>query len=251
MPLLQAFEATDEYVTLKFDATVKLTSITLDKFSLFIAAATPPEVTDPFRPIVLIDDYDTISRLLRLYYNNPLEASTTYTFYADGLIDVAGLDLPSASYSFTTGTSPAPTLPAIPVEPPVVIEDHSIRSDAFTAEVIFAANPDFYITETDPEINELMVDPGRNAGRVTVKFSVRPAAHFANAAYFKAQKKTIQRAPTRWLTIDAQYSLDSTRPWVYVDFPSNDATPVYGVAGQTYFEPGTKYRIRISKDVGI
>ena len=38
---------------------------------------------------------------------------------------------------------------------------------------------------------------------------------------------------------------------LYVDFPSMDATPSYFAAGATYFENDYKYRIIVSKDIGI
>jgi hypothetical protein len=46
----------------------------------------------------------------------------------------------------------------------------------------------------------------------------------------------------------------STHSWraeVYIDFPSLDATPSYFTADKDYFEQGYKYRIKISKDIGI
>jgi hypothetical protein len=46
--------------------------------------------------------------------------------------------------------------------------------------------------------------------------------------------------------------MHSWKPEVYVDFPSlDDATPSYFTEGKNYFEKGYKYRIKISKDIGI
>lgn len=251
MPLLQAFEATDEHVVLKFDSTVKLTTIMLSKFTL-VNTNTSTTVANPFRDLVLASDYDSISRRLTLHFKQLLLSSTTYRFEAAGLYDVAGTLLPSATYTFTTGDGPIPALTPVPPEPLVVVEDHSIRASAFTSQVLYAAgNADFYIVSTDPEVDELGVEPSRNAGRITIKFSVPPAAHFVNGSFFKAQKKYIQRGPSRWITMEAQISLDAIRPWVYLDLPSTDAVPVYGIAGEDYFEAGFKYRVRISKEVGI
>ena len=61
----------------------------------------------------------------------------------------------------------------------------------------------------------------------------------------------MQRTPARWEKVETQISLHSTNPDVFIDFPSNDATPVYNTDGKTYFEKGYKYRIIVSKEIGI
>ncbi len=46
-------------------------------------------------------------------------------------------------------------------------------------------------------------------------------------------------------------TLKGNKEEVYVDFPSNDATPVYNDSDGEYYETGYKYRIILSKDIGI
>lgn len=250
MPLIAAFEATDQEIEIKFDTGVRVTTITNDKFSLLLGDATPVSISNPFETININNDYDTIARRLVLKFRSQLTPSSSYTFHAAGLLDPAGIALPPATYTFSTGVTVGETLPEVTESPPVVIEDHSVRSEAFlVSEVIYASNPDFYIIETDPEQNEFMIDSDRNSGRVTIKFSARPGAQYLTSNYFKAQSKVIQRAPNRWKDIDVQISLDASRPWVYIDFPSTDATPVFGDPDKDYFSDGAKYRIRVSKDV--
>jgi hypothetical protein len=72
-----------------------------------------------------------------------------------------------------------------------------------------------------------------------------------NKAYFKVQRKIIQRTPARWETLEPRVSMHSWKPDVYVDFPSLDATPSYYTDGPDYFETGYKYRIVISENIGI
>ena len=98
---------------------------------------------------------------------------------------------------------------------------------------------------------DFYLDNSYNSGRVTIEFNARPASNFLNAKYFKAQRKKIQRIPSRWESLDANISLHSWKPEVYVDFPSNDATPSYTTSNKEYFETGYKYRIILSKDIGI
>jgi hypothetical protein len=132
-----------------------------------------------------------------------------------------------------------------------LIEDHSIRTDAFTTVQILAKNPRFYITSVDPENGEFYLDNAYNNGRVIISFSSRPASNFLNNLYFKVQRKKIQNQPTRWQNLSANVSMHSWKPEVYVDFPSLDATPSYYSDNKDYFETGYKYRIIVSKDIGI
>ena len=69
--------------------------------------------------------------------------------------------------------------------------------------------------------------------------------------YFKAQRKKIQKTPSRWESVPAEISMHSWKPDVYIDFPSDDATPVYYVDGKNYFESGYKYRVIVSAEVGL
>ena len=83
-------------------------------------------------------------------------------------------------------------------------------------------------------------------------FNERPASNFLSNKYFLCQRKKIQRSPSRWEQVTSDIKMHSWKPEVYVDFPSLDeATPSYFVSGKEYFEKGYKYRIRISKDIGI
>jgi hypothetical protein len=86
---------------------------------------------------------------------------------------------------------------------------------------------------------------------VVIYFNERPASNFLYKQYFKAQRKAIQRQPSRWENITTNISMHSWRPEVYLDFPSLDATPSYYVDDKDYFEKGYKYRIIVSKNVGI
>lgn len=249
MPLLEAFSATDTYLQLKFDKTVMVSSITNDKFLLYTNVSTP--VVTPFETIDLIDDYDTISRRLVLRFSDDLLPNTEYTLDISGLLDAAGALLPDDSETFTTGDT-VTAVPSTPEAEPVVIEDHSIRSEAFiVSETIYAANPEFYIVSTDPEIEELLIPTDYNDGRVTITFSRRPGSNYINSTYFKVQRKLVSRTPSRWETLsDVRISLDADAPNVYIDFPSTDATPVYFTDGSEYFAEGYKYRIKVSKSVG-
>lgn len=234
-------------LAIRFRPTVKVSTLTNENITLYENQSTP--IASPFQTINTVYDYNSISRVLHLRYATQLQMDTPYELRVDNLLDGAGQMIPSDSRDFMYEFTEDPTPPA--PRPPIEIIDHSIKSRAFIAsETIVASNPDFYIVDTIPENFELYVADDENKGRVTIKFSSAPDPSFLNKKYFKAQRKKVQRAPSRWEDVAVRVSLDSSRPWVYVDFPSQDATPVYVKGNKIYFEEGYKYRVRISKEVG-
>lgn len=249
--LIEEITVGDTTLKVKFLKTLKTSAITNANFQLFENAATP--VSTPFKAIDIASDYNSINRVLILTFTQTLKPLTSYTFKATGLKDAAGTTIANEECTFTTDNDTAPALPIAEPEPtPVEIEDHSIKADAFTsAETIYAPNPDFYIDSSDPLQDEGIITTGYNNGRVTIKFSQYPSNTFLNSTYFKAQRKKIQRDFTRWESVSVVISTHPTKPWVYIDFPSTDATPLYNTAGKEYFSLGYKYRVKISKDVAI
>lgn len=239
----------DSHIVVKFHRSLKAVSLVQATYTVLTNAATP--VNGAFDAINLVNDYDSISRTLTLYYASSIQSNTTYTLKIDGLVDAAGFAQPTMTYTFVTNTTPAINGP-IPAEP-IYVEDHSIRRDAFTSvQTITEANPNFYISATDPDLETPILDSGYNNGRIVIKFSSSPSANYLTSQYFKVQNKILQRGLSRWNLVDGIIiSMDSQNPWVYLDIPSQDATPVYNTLGSIYFLDGYKYRIKISKDVAL
>lgn len=234
-------------LAIKFRPTVKVSTLTNANITLYENSSTP--IASPFQTINALYDYNSISRTLKLTYATQLKADTVYELRVENLLDGAGQTIATDTQDFMYESVVNPTPPVAP--PPVEVIDHSIKSRAFIAsETIVASNPDFYIVDTVPDNFELYVADDENKGRVTIKFSSAPDPSFLSKKYFKAQRKKVQRGPSRWEDIAVRVSLDSTKPWVYVDFPSQDATPVYVKSNKIYFVEGYKYRVRISKEVG-
>lgn len=253
MGIIQAVSVFPSGISVKFNRTLKTSTLINGNFTLYLNTATP--VSTPFETIDLARDYNSVSRMLVLYYKHSVTAGATYRLTIANLKDAAGDTIATESYDFTAQSSTDPDLVDLAsIDPaPVEIVDKSEQSRAFLqSEKIIAANPDFYIVETDPEEFDLYVENDYRSGRVTIKFSVEPSSEFINSTYFKGQRKLIQRAPSRWENLACIVSVDSRRPWVYVDFPAGSAaTPSYTVPDLTYFETGYKYRVKISKNVGI
>lgn len=243
-----------DIVAIKFARTVKISSIVNSSIIVETTDATPIVLTDPFKTINTINDYNQISRVLRLYWDVVLPGDKEYYIRLVGFVDAASQPIAEEKIKFSIKESATPTSIATP-QPPIIeeilVEDKSILAEPYVTYQIVAKNPEFYISSVDPANGDFYIDPSYNNGRVTITFNERPATNFLYSNYFKPQRKRIQRSPGRWETLPAAVSMHSWKPEVYVDFPSIDATPVYFTSGSQYFETGYKYRIIVSKDIGV
>lgn len=252
--LIDNATVTIDTVIIKFGRTVKISSLVNSNFVVQTNEATPTVVSSPFKTINTLVDYNQISRTLTLYWNTVLSGNQDYVIRLVNLIDSSGVTVPEEHISFTSDSESA--TPALlesitgTIVNEVLIEDKSVRADIETGYQILAKNPEFYIESVVPSNGEYFVDDSETNGRVTITFNTRPASNFIASKYFKAQRKKIQRTPSRWEAVAAVVSIHSWRPEVYVDFPSNDATPVFFTEDKTYFESGYKYRVIISPEVG-
>ena len=229
-------------VNIKFGRTIKISSLLDANFTVYTDSSTPVQVSSPFKTINTITDYNQISRTLTLYWDVILNGNTDYVIKITNLVDSSGFTVAEEQITFTSQTTSA--TPSIltdnqaTVLNEVFIEDKSVRADIETGYQILAKNPDFYIISTNPSTGDFYLANDENNGRVIVTFSERPASNFLTSKYFKAQKKKIQKTPSRWETVPAQVSMHSWKPDVYIDFPSTDATPVFYTEEKTYFEKG-------------
>lgn len=243
-------------VSIKFGRTIKIGSIKNQNIIVQTNAATPVVINSPFKTIDTLADYNQISRTLKLFWKAQLVPSTEYVIRFINFVDAANETINEEQVVFTTLAGGAtPNQPFNSVNEPqlqdILIEDKSIRVNAYTGHQIIAKNPDFYLTETDPNTGEFYLESDYGNGRIKVTFNQRPAANFLTNKYFKVQKKKIQRQPSRWENVPAQIAMHSWKPEVYVDLPSQDATPSYFTGDKEYLETNYKYRLIISKDIGI
>lgn len=240
-------------VSIKFGRTIKISSLKNENFKLYKNSATPELINSPFQVINTIKDYNQISRIITLYWRISLEDQEDYYIDVVNLLDAAGAVVSSEKISFTYISSATPTTSVFsePELQPVLIEDKSIKTNIDITYQVLAKNPKFYISDINPNNGDFYLNNDYNDGRVVITFNERPASNFLNSKYFQAQRKKIQKAPSRWETLDTEISMHSWKPEVYIDFPSLDATPSYNTGGKDYFEKGYKYRIIASKDIGI
>lgn len=242
-------------VNIKFGRTVKIASLVDENFIVQTVESIPVVVSNPFKDIQTLTNYNQISRILTLYWNTVLLPNTEYVIRLVNLVDSSGLTIPEEQIFFTSSEQAATpdtlTQSKATVVNEILIEDKSVRADIETGYQIIAKNPNFYIESTNPLSGSFYLTNDENNGRVTITFSDRPASNFLTPKYFRAQRKKIQRTPSRWENVSAQVSMHSWKPDIYVDFPSNDTVPVYFTDEKTYFETGYKYRVIVSAEVGI
>lgn len=254
LPLIDYAIVDNNMVVIRFGKTIKISSLINSNFIVQTNEATPTVVSNPFLTINTISDYNQISRTLKLYWDAQRQSNKEYLIRLVNFLDASNESISEEQICFTQEESATPgefNSYTVPVVQELLIEDKSVRTDAYTTVQILAKNPQFYIKSVDPENGDFYIDNDYNEGRVVIYFNARPATNFLNNNYFKVQRKKIQTHPTRWQTLTAQVSMHSWRPEVYIDFPSLDATPVYNTVGKDYFETGYKYRIILSKEIGI
>ena len=245
-------------VAIKFGRTIKISSLKNENFIVQTNSATPSVINNPFLDIQTIVDYNQISRTLKIYWDpeTDLVSDQEYLIRLVNFLDAVNETIPEEQILFTwKGDSATPSsFSSIKAPEPgeILVEDKSVRTDAYTSVQILAKNPEFYISDVYPSNGDFYIENDFNMGRAKIIFNARPASNFLNNTYFKCQRKKIQRTPSRWENIETNVQLHSWKPEVYVDFPSlNDATPAYYVENKNYFESGYKYRIIVSKNVGV
>ena len=64
-----------DVVVIKFARTVKISSLINSNFIVQTTSATPSQVANPFKIINTINDYNQISRVLKLYWNTVLRST--------------------------------------------------------------------------------------------------------------------------------------------------------------------------------
>lgn len=252
--LIEQASVDPDVVVIKFGRTVKISSLVNANFIVQTTDATPVTVQSPFVAINTVTDYNQISRTLRLFWDVQLISGKEYLIRIVNLLDAVNEIIPEEQIKFTKkddATPSAITSYQEPVYQEIIIEDKSIRTDAYSTVQILAKNPNFYIVSLNPENGDFYLDNSYNNGRVVIEFNARVASNFLNTKYFRAQRKKIQSSPSRWEDLETNISMHSWKPEVYVDFPSTDATPYYYTSGSDYYETGYKYRVIISKDIGI
>jgi hypothetical protein len=262
MTIYSFYQITKDYFEIKFQTILDTQSITNNKFILYkIDAGTPNIITSAFKTIDINRDYYSISRSLYLWWNIQLESNSSYRLVISNLVNVEGATPEQTVIDFDTLTIdyglPAELEPA--TRQPVDVEDYSIKtiSELISSSIASGDVEKLLVIKTVPEMNKAYyLDPSENEGRIEIWFNQAPAANYVNDIYFKIQRRKVTRNISRWEDVNAKVAANTAKAVVFIYLPSLDATPVYAYEinkgnGNQYFEPGYKYRVLLSKDIGI
>lgn len=257
--LFEEYVVTTGYIKVKFNPTVKISTIINENFTLALNTATPTLVNDPFETIDLVQDYNSISRILYLSFKSGVLApNTNYRAIFSGLEEASGQSLQTEYIDFTSPADVSLTEEdEIPSVPEVSIIDYSIIPSVFSSSL---AETVFTVDSSDPSNGEIYFASDYENGVLIVKFTKAPSSVFMNEDYIKVQKRSLERGPSRWETVNIQVTASSDHPWAYIYLPAvNDypegatpfysETPIYGQPGYEYISENYKYRIIISKDL--
>lgn len=249
---LERIDVKEDCLELRFKVTLKASSLESSAFLLESNDSTP--VTYTFKPINLAEHYNSLTRTLRIFFSEPIPQGT-YTLFISGLKTVNGSILPNEeltiNYEFEQEGQGEDCV--YKVDKTIRVLDKSIRREAFiVAETIKASNPYFFIVGTDPQNDSIFVEPDYKRGRISITFSDRPSPQFLNSQFIKVQRKNMRRVG-RWETLSVSMSVDSFYPTVYIYVPAlqQQATPIYNTEGYDYYEDNYKYRVRLSKEIGV
>jgi hypothetical protein len=254
---IQWAEVKAEYVDVKFGETVRVSGIVNANFVLRnTSLATPTIIANAFQPIDVIRDFYSISRTIRLYWNDGIIVTDTdYSITVSNLVSLTGHTLPADTVTFNTdGVVIAPSNDP-PTRAPTEVEDYSIidTTSVFLPSTVPAvSSSSVAVVSVEPDMTTAAyLDPSYNEGRIEIFFSASIAANFVSTDYFKVQRKKIQTGITRWEDVDVLVTSSSADKLVVIYLPSDDTIPLYGEPDLIYWKSGYKYRLKILADVGI
>lgn len=269
MEIYELIQVTQEFVLLKFQDSVKASTLVNANFTLRKeSGATPGLVADPFKTIDLHKDYRSVSKTLYLRWNRALEANTEYKIITSNIQNAFDSSIYDPD-EFTFETLGTPQTPC-PVQPggssnnaydEPIIQDFSIK-DLPTLNVGGTSTPGTPIIDPDTNIKLVSItpsledsyylEPNEYAGCITIVFNKVLAANFVTPTEFNLQKKLVGSGPSKWESVDTEVNYDGRDPKVYIFLPSQDATPTYSYVvnndAKMYWEAGYKYRLIISKN---
>lgn len=253
--LIEAWNINLAQVFVKFEPSIKVSTLINQNITLMTDEATPQLASaDPFEPIVTIDDYNSISKTLTLTWREGvLDPNTSYKIKFSNFRTVSNVVVPTDYIDFSTAASTDPDPEDVPIIPPAVeIIDYTLIPDVAIIEDLPSSGggdseDSFSVIETDPIDGEFYLPVDFNNGRITVKFSYPVDPTFLTNSFFRLQSKEMTRRPVRWQLLSTQISQEDS--FIYIDLPSDDATPVFNTPGHTYFRINHKYRLTIAKEV--
>lgn len=275
MTILQWAEFKEEYIKLKFSYSIDTSTLVNSNFTLLNEDATPhEEIDNPFDEIEVVRDYQSIGRILYLYWNTDLDNYTDYILRIEGLKSVSGASLPSEDVPFHTLAVATPNFSESPfTKEPTNIEDYSIKlvgEDSFSGEIDSddggsGAVETLSITSVSPDSSDnYFLWFGAHDGLITVVFNRDIHEDYLDSQYFRLQRKCIASGTlSTWQDVDTSISfgLGNSTVWIQIAgeenplYPYDEDSSTYAsfqiLFGATpgewiYWQQGYKYRLVVS-----
>lgn len=261
------YEVTTSYVRIKFVPNVSPTTLINDNFVVVTDDATPQVIVDPFHSLDLARDFDSISRIITLWWQIELPADGYY-LEVNGLKDHLGFDIDPFEIPFTVdGESATPSVQPIEERPsrdPVDVEDYSLKHPTWSIEqattLIEDSSGELDIVDIQPKArNAYQIEPRYNNGIIRIMFNYPILANYINPIYFVLTEKKAGIGVSKWETVDTRVlpNEDSTIIEIYLPTTNDIGETIYSYymdadegSEKEYFKVGYKYRLVISSAVG-
>jgi hypothetical protein len=263
MSIYRSYKVQTDYVEIKFVESIQVSTLVNANFLVYnTTTATPALLASPFQTINVVRDYDSISRILLLWWTSSttLSDNSDYEIRISGLKNVIGSTIDDEIILFSTETittDPIEDLDEPPTRLPIDVEDYSIKEVSFATTLTASSSSTFTVESVTPNLeNSFYLDPSFNEGKIEVYFNQSPAANFVSSEYFKVQRKLITRGINTWSNVTALVTSNPDDKLIVIYLPSIpattdvDQTVYYGEPDLVYWEEGYKYRLRISESIG-
>ena len=262
MALYEMYEVTNDYFMIKFDSTIRASTLINANF-VVIPESTGVPIPTAFKTIDLARDYKSVSRSLFLWWNITLQAGESYTVRAQNLVATTGMTHATEDIVFEVegdATPPPPDEDYRDTRVPVEVKDFSIKTLPTLNGGGSGGGPGtpgtaFGIKKITPSLHESfhLTDDAFD-GKIIVEFNDTPAANFVNNEDFKLQRKRTSGI-SHWENVNTVVVSEANSNKVKIYLPSNEEPSIYSFQVEReptrqYWESGYQYRLTISDSVG-
>lgn len=262
------FEVTQSFFRVKFVDNIDASTLVNENFVVQTTDATPATLPNPFLAINVASDFDSISRILTLWWDNSPVVETTYNLVITGVKTFFGEDVGpfSIEFDWDIPESATPDEELRPDREPIDVEDYSIKTPGWSVvdddgtediEEFFAA--DLTLVDMAPPLQRHhYIETDANDGRIDLLFSRPIMMNFISPVYFQLTKKVVKKGIAQWEAVDTFVTTNYDCTIISIYLPAagvESATPVYSTVvdddeEMIYFEEQTKYRLVISASIG-
>jgi hypothetical protein len=127
--LVQRLDVYKQFILVKFQQLIVASS--LDDADFVILDEDDNEVTEALLPIDVERDYNSISRSVRLWFDDGIEPDTTYTLVINGLKNIINETYDEEAIEFETLVDTTSNVELEPLQPDFYVVDHSVANVSF------------------------------------------------------------------------------------------------------------------------